>query len=242
MSDPNAAPSYPDFDPQLAAADDVADAVSAEAAAAQPGSVDFAAPASYDPPSYGAPAGGAPAPAAYEAPSYGSASYEPQATGAASAPAAFDPYAAPAPYGVPEPQVGSDPYAASDPSAAGPANPYAGGDPYAANPYATAGAAQQGYPPIGAYGQAMVPNAPFGIDPISGLPYSDKSKIVAGLLGIFLGTLGVGRFYMGNIGMGIAQIAVTWLTLGVGAIWPLIDGIMILAGHPKDKNGRPLRP
>lgn len=84
--------------------------------------------------------------------------------------------------------------------------------------------------------------APFGVDPITGLPYSDKSKVVAGLLGIFLGAFGVGRFYTGHIGLAIAQILVTWLTFGFGAIWPLIDGIIMLAGQPRDRQGRPLRP
>lgn len=83
--------------------------------------------------------------------------------------------------------------------------------------------------------------APYGTDPVTGIPYSDKSKLVAGLLQIFLGSFGVGRFYLGDIGMGVAQILVTFLTLGLGALWPLIDGIMLLAGSPRDRNGRPLR-
>ena len=52
--------------------------------------------------------------------------------------------------------------------------------------------------------------------------------MTAGLLQIFLGSFGVGRFYLGYTGIGVAQIAVTWLTCGLGAIWPLIDAIMIL--------------
>ncbi len=106
-------------------------------------------------------------------------------------------------------------------------------------------------PPAPAYGMAMVPQAnpyapqalaPYGVDPLTGLPYSDKSKLVAGLLQIFLGGLGIGRFYLGNPGMAIAQILVTWFTLGLGALWPLIDGIVLLAGQPRDRAGRPLRP
>lgn len=84
--------------------------------------------------------------------------------------------------------------------------------------------------------------APYGFDPVTGLPYSDKSKLVAGLLQLFLGGLGIGRFYMGNIGMGIAQIVVSFFTLGLGVLWPFIDGIVILAGNPRDPQGRPLRP
>jgi TM2 domain-containing membrane protein YozV len=70
---------------------------------------------------------------------------------------------------------------------------------------------------------------------------SDKSKMVAGLLQIFLGPFGVGRFYTGHVAIGIAQIAVTWVTCGVGWLWPFIDGIMMLAGKVNDSDGRPLR-
>lgn len=69
-----------------------------------------------------------------------------------------------------------------------------------------------------------------------------KSKMAAGLFQIFLGSFGVGRFYLGYTGIAIAQIAVTWLTCGFGAIWPLIDGIMILSGSvTTDANGNPLK-
>ena len=69
-----------------------------------------------------------------------------------------------------------------------------------------------------------------------------KSKLAAGLLQIFLGSFGVGRFYLGYTGIAIGQIAASWLTCGLGAIWPLIDGIMILTGSVKtDANGVPLK-
>jgi TM2 domain-containing membrane protein YozV len=93
----------------------------------------------------------------------------------------------------------------------------------------------------GMMGGAMQPAAPYGIDPLTGMPFSDKSKMVAGLLQIFLGSFGAGRFYTGHMGLAIAQIAVTWLTCGAGAIWPLIDGIMMLMGKVPDAQGRPLR-
>ena len=57
-----------------------------------------------------------------------------------------------------------------------------------------------------------------------------KSKLAAGLLGIFLGGFGVHRFYLGYIGIGIAQIVVTLITFGFGALWGFIEGILILAG------------
>jgi TM2 domain-containing membrane protein YozV len=63
---------------------------------------------------------------------------------------------------------------------------------------------------------------------------SPKSRTVASILGFFLGGLGIDRFYLGNIGMGVAKLLVGWLTLG---IWPLIDWIIILAGNAHDGQG-----
>lgn len=72
--------------------------------------------------------------------------------------------------------------------------------------------------------------------------YQQKSRTTAGLLGIFFGSLGVGRFYLGYTGMGIAQLLVTIFTMGIGSLWGFIDGIIILTGNPKvDKKGVPLR-
>ena len=69
-----------------------------------------------------------------------------------------------------------------------------------------------------------------------------KSKLAAGLLGIFLGELGIHRFYLGYIGIGIVQIIVTIVTFGIGGLWGIIEGILILAGSmDKDAKGRPLR-
>jgi len=69
-----------------------------------------------------------------------------------------------------------------------------------------------------------------------------KSRTVAGLLGIFLGTFGAGRFYLGYTGIGVAQLVVSLLTFGAGAIWGLVDGIIILAGGVKtDSRNIPLK-
>ncbi|MFE0671940.1 TM2 domain-containing protein [Streptomyces sp. NPDC058867] len=106
----------------------------------------------------------------------------------------------------------------------------------------------QGYPPPGGYpggypgavppgGFTGDPYAPYGYDPL-GRPYSDKSKIVAGVLQFVLGTLGVGRFYIGHVGIGLAQL----FTCGGLGIWALIDGIILLTGNETtDSNGRVLR-
>ncbi len=69
---------------------------------------------------------------------------------------------------------------------------------------------------------------------------SPKSKMVAGLLAIFLGGFGVHNFYLGDTKMGIFHILAT-LCFGLGAIWGIIDGIMILTGKTTtDANGNPL--
>jgi TM2 domain-containing membrane protein YozV len=86
----------------------------------------------------------------------------------------------------------------------------------------------------------MDPSAPWGREPYTGRPYSDKSKVVAGVLQLFL-PFGVGRFYTGHTGIAVAQLLVTFLTFGIGGIWGFIDGIVILAGQPDDPYGRPLR-
>ena len=64
-----------------------------------------------------------------------------------------------------------------------------------------------------------------------------KSKMVAGLLGIFLGYFGAHSFYLGNTKKGIIQIVVSVVTLGIGALWGFIEGIMILVNGGTDANG-----
>ncbi len=86
-----------------------------------------------------------------------------------------------------------------------------------------------------------------------GMPLSDKSKLVAGLLQLFLGWLGVGRFYLGYGGVGTVQLLLSifgWITsiffvglfivAGV-AIWVFIDAIMMFMGNVPDSHGRKLR-
>ena len=62
---------------------------------------------------------------------------------------------------------------------------------------------------------------------------SQKNWLTTLLLSIFLGNLGVHRFYVGKIGTGILQL----LTLGGCGIWTLIDIITIVMGNFKDKDG-----
>lgn len=68
-----------------------------------------------------------------------------------------------------------------------------------------------------------------------------KSKLAAGLLGIFLGGWGVHNFYLGYTGRGVAQILLNFCC-GIGAIWGFIEGVLILAGSiDRDANGIPLK-
>ena len=74
-----------------------------------------------------------------------------------------------------------------------------------------------------------------------------KSKMCAGLLGIFLGCFGVHNFYLGYTGKAVAQLLISVLSCFslsfVSGIWGLIEGIMILSGSSgftTDAKGIPL--
>jgi TM2 domain-containing membrane protein YozV len=108
-----------------------------------------------------------------------------------------------------------------------------------------------GYPPQGQYGQYgqypqayTDPSAPYGRHPMTGEPLSDKSKVVAGLLqliGLF-GLVGIGRIYLGQTGLGVAQLIVGLVTCGIGAVvWGIIDAVLIFTDKVRDPEGRPLR-
>ena len=75
---------------------------------------------------------------------------------------------------------------------------------------------------------------------------AQKSKMAAGLLGIFLGGLGVHNFYLGYTGKAVAQLLISVLSCGTLAIaseiWGLVEGIQILTGSiNKDAKGIPLK-
>jgi len=70
---------------------------------------------------------------------------------------------------------------------------------------------------------------------------SEKNTLVALLLCIFLGTLGVHRFYVGKIGTGFAVLGVAIVTLGIGgAVWAIVDIIAIARSKFQDKAGATL--
>ena len=78
--------------------------------------------------------------------------------------------------------------------------------------------------------------------------FKQKSKLLAGLLGIFLGMFGVYNFYLGYTDKAIAQLLICLIgsfLFGLGpiaaGIWGIIEGIYILTGKiDKDAYGIPL--
>jgi TM2 domain-containing membrane protein YozV len=79
------------------------------------------------------------------------------------------------------------------------------------------------------YMQQQIVNVQIGMEP--------KDWLTTLLLCIFLGGLGVHRFYTGHTAIGVVQL----LTAGGCGIWALVDLIMIITDNFKDSNGMPLR-
>lgn len=72
-------------------------------------------------------------------------------------------------------------------------------------------------------------------------PYPPRSRVLAGLLQIFLGGFGLGRFYLGYNKMALGQLF-TFPIFFIGGIWAFIDGVLILCGQvTEDANGIPLK-
>lgn len=98
-------------------------------------------------------------------------------------------------------------------------------------PYGQQGYTQQGQP----YGQpTFATSVPAG--------YQQKSKIIAGILGIFFGGLGIHNFYLGRTTRAVIQLVLTIFTFGFAALWGFIEGILILVSAPgsewhRDGNG-----
>ena len=62
---------------------------------------------------------------------------------------------------------------------------------------------------------------------------NDKSWVVAVVLWFFLGVIGIHRFYLGYIGLGVLYL----LTAGFCGIGWIVDGILFATGSLKPKNG-----
>ena len=63
-----------------------------------------------------------------------------------------------------------------------------------------------------------------------------KSRVVAGVLGILLGALGIHKFYLGYTGTGVVHVVLALLviTAPVSAIVGLIEGILYLTKTDED--------
>lgn len=105
--------------------------------------------------------------------------------------------------------------------------------------------------PMNSADQAVCLNCGVANKPSAGA--DAKSKMAAGLLGIFLGSFGVHNFYLGYTTKAIIQLVCTVVgillsCIGVGvfivagiSIWGLVEGIMILCGKiDVDGKGNPL--
>jgi TM2 domain-containing membrane protein YozV len=62
---------------------------------------------------------------------------------------------------------------------------------------------------------------------------SGKSQVIALVLVLLVGGIGIHRFYLGYTWQGIVQL----LTLGACGVWSLIDLVRIVTGDLKPKNG-----
>ena len=56
----------------------------------------------------------------------------------------------------------------------------------------------------------------------------ENKKLVAGILALLIGSLGIHKFVLGYTKEGIIQIIVTFVTCGIGGIIPFIEGIIYL--------------
>lgn len=56
----------------------------------------------------------------------------------------------------------------------------------------------------------------------------ENKKVVAGILALLLGSLGIHKFYLGYTKEGIIQIVASIVTCGIAGIIPFVEGIMYL--------------
>lgn len=108
--------------------------------------------------------------------------------------------------------------------------------------FAVQQAARQVQQPQGGYRQPQQPQGMYRQQPVYQQPVPQqmfftginpcwpiKSKTTAGLLAIFLGGLGIHKFYLGKAGMGILYLLFCWT--GIPEIVGFIEGIVYLASN-----------
>ena len=86
------------------------------------------------------------------------------------------------------------------------------------------------------YGQPQYQQPQYGQQQYSYAQSQQKDWLTTLLLCLFLGWIGVHRFYTGHTVIGVIQL----LTVGGCGIWTLVDLIMILTNSYRDSNGFPL--
>jgi TM2 domain-containing membrane protein YozV len=92
------------------------------------------------------------------------------------------------------------------------------------------------------------------VAPVQGVgEVSQKSRLASTLLALFLGWLGIHRFYLGKTGtavimlvLGALGLATVWFGIGIVFlvavwVWQLIDFVFAVAGLMKDKEGKPIK-
>lgn len=62
----------------------------------------------------------------------------------------------------------------------------------------------------------------------------ENKKLLAGILALFVGYLGVHKFILGYQKEGIIQIIISVVTCGIGGIIPFIEGIIYLTKSDED--------
>lgn len=73
---------------------------------------------------------------------------------------------------------------------------------------------------------------------VQGPILSDRNWLLAVLLCIFLGYLGIHRFYTGRIALGLGLL----ITGGGFGVWWVVDSIIFLVGAGKDDKGLYVKP
>ena len=79
-------------------------------------------------------------------------------------------------------------------------------------------------------------NPPMATSSVSAATVKQRELIVALILSIFFGHIGVDRFYMGYVGLGLLKL----FTFGGCGVWWLIDIILIATRKLSDSDGMPL--
>lgn len=87
---------------------------------------------------------------------------------------------------------------------------------------------QQPQPQVVIQQQAPQPMYVTGINPA----WPIKSKIAAGVLALLLGGIGIHKFYLGKIGMGLLYLIFCWT--GIPAVLGLIEGILYLCSNDEN--------